>query len=302
MDGVDVDARQGSRRADRAALPRGRLRLRHQVQHPADAGRAWLPHHRAARASDGRRGARVGARRHLPGQRPWRPGAVRLRDPCVARADRARHPDLRHLPRPPDHGAGVGREDAQDEVRSSRRQPSGAGPRHEAGADHVAEPTASRSTRLRFPPTAGSRTCRCSTARCRASRGPTSRRSASRVIRKRARGRTMSAICSIASWRRWRRCVGDGVAPAADRDVVRAVAGIESRIHLLRGSRVMLSTDLAHALRSRDPRTDASGPTEPEPLPRRLHVRADAGRGGNPEIAVHDPKTTEPLLRQDHRM
>ena len=64
--------------------------------------------------------------RHLPLQRPRRPGAVRLRDRRHARIDRARHPDLRHLPRPPDHRPGRRREDAEDEVRPPRREPSGA--------------------------------------------------------------------------------------------------------------------------------------------------------------------------------
>ena len=40
-------------------------------------------------------------------QRPRRPGALRLRDRRRARTDRDRHPDLRHLPGPPDHGAGL---------------------------------------------------------------------------------------------------------------------------------------------------------------------------------------------------
>ena len=59
-------------------------------------------------------------------------------EPCdyaiaaTQRADRARHPDLRHLPRPPDHGARFRRQDDEDEVRPPRRQPSGAGPRFEA--------------------------------------------------------------------------------------------------------------------------------------------------------------------------
>jgi carbamoyl-phosphate synthase small subunit len=48
------------------------------------------------------------ARRRLPVQRPRRSGAVRLRDRGDPRTDRARHPDLRHLPRPPDAGARSG--------------------------------------------------------------------------------------------------------------------------------------------------------------------------------------------------
>ena len=67
-------------------------------------------------------------------------------EPCdyaiarVARTDRARHPDLRHLPGPPDHGAGLGRQDLQDEVRPPRRQPPGEGPRLRPRQHHQPEP------------------------------------------------------------------------------------------------------------------------------------------------------------------
>ena len=59
------------------------------------------------------------------------------------------HADLRHLPRPPAARARVRREDGQDEVRPSRRQPPGAGPRHRAGADHQPEPRLRRRSRRR---------------------------------------------------------------------------------------------------------------------------------------------------------
>ena len=49
-------------------------------------------------------------------------------------------PDLRHLPGPPDHGAGLGREDLQDEVRPPRRQPPGQGPRQRPRQHHQPEP------------------------------------------------------------------------------------------------------------------------------------------------------------------
>ena len=100
----------------------------------------------------------------------------------------ARHPDLRHLPGPPDHGARLRREDVQDEVRPPRREPPGEGPRHAAASRSPARTTASRSTRRRCRPTCAPRTCRCSTARCKASRAPTSPRSASRATRKRRPG------------------------------------------------------------------------------------------------------------------
>src|SRR5438270_5907002 len=52
-------------------------------------------------------------------------------------------------------------------------------------------------------------------AACRASPSPTSRRSASRVIRKRVQARTTSATCSTASSRRWKgaRCRLDDTRP-----------------------------------------------------------------------------------------
>ena len=49
-------------------------------------------------------------------------------------------PDLRHLPRPSAAGARVRRADAEDEVRPSRREPPGEGPRHRPGGDHQPEP------------------------------------------------------------------------------------------------------------------------------------------------------------------
>jgi hypothetical protein len=48
--------------------------------------------------------------------------------------------DLRHLPRSPVVGAGFRRKNAEDEVRSPRCQPSGAGNGHQAGDDHQPEP------------------------------------------------------------------------------------------------------------------------------------------------------------------
>ena len=61
------------------------------------------------------------------------------------------HADLRHLPGPPDHGAGLRREDLQDEVRPPRRQPSGQGPRHRPRVASPARTTASRSTPATLP-------------------------------------------------------------------------------------------------------------------------------------------------------
>jgi carbamoyl-phosphate synthase small subunit len=112
-----------------------------------------LPRDRGAGADARAEVLALQARRRLPVQRPGRPRALRLRDRRVARTDRHRHPDLRHLPGPPDHGAGLGREDLQDEVRPPRRQPSGEGPRHRPGQHHQPEP------RLRGRPHACRPTC-----------------------------------------------------------------------------------------------------------------------------------------------
>ena len=59
----------------------------------------------------------------VPVQRPRRPRALRLRHrshPQVPGPEAAR---VRHLPGPPDHGPGGGRQDRQDEDRPPRRQP-----------------------------------------------------------------------------------------------------------------------------------------------------------------------------------
>ena len=51
VDRIRMGAGRGLRQAGRAEIPRGRLRLRRQAQHPAHAGRARLQGHRAAGAS-----------------------------------------------------------------------------------------------------------------------------------------------------------------------------------------------------------------------------------------------------------
>ena len=66
MDGGHLGARRRLSRHGRAALPRGRVRLRHQAQHPAPARRAPLPDDRRPRADAGRDRARAGAGRRLP--------------------------------------------------------------------------------------------------------------------------------------------------------------------------------------------------------------------------------------------
>ena len=49
-------------------------------------------------------------------------------------------PHVRHLPRSPDHGAGVSREDVQTQVRPPRREPPGAEQAHRQGGDHFPKP------------------------------------------------------------------------------------------------------------------------------------------------------------------
>src|SRR5690606_5416007 len=124
----------------RAQVSRGRLRFRRQAQHPAHAGRAWLRRHRRPRADDRRRGAGDGAGRHLPVQRPRRPGALRLRHRGHPRVPGPEDPAVRHLPGPPAARPGRRREHAQDEVRPPRRQPPGDRPGSRPGDDHLAEP------------------------------------------------------------------------------------------------------------------------------------------------------------------
>ena len=55
------------------------------------------------------------------------------------RIDQSRRADLRNLSRASDHGSGVRRQNAEDEVRSSRRQSPGARCRHRAGFDYQPE-------------------------------------------------------------------------------------------------------------------------------------------------------------------
>src|SRR5262249_37717500 len=57
---------------------------------------------------------------------------------------------VRHLPRPPAHGARLGREDHEDEVRPSRREPPGEGPRHRARGHHQPEPRLRRRSFFHF--------------------------------------------------------------------------------------------------------------------------------------------------------
>ena len=99
---------RGLRRPGRAFDACCRGRLWRQAQHPAAAGGArrrgdgGAGHHHCG----GHPGHEAG--RRLPVQRPWRPGGDRRL--CGAgdpRPPEDRHPGVRHLPRPPDAGAGA---------------------------------------------------------------------------------------------------------------------------------------------------------------------------------------------------
>ncbi len=118
-----------------------------------------------------------------------------------AQADRDRHPDLRHLPGPPDHGAGLGRQDLQDEVRPPRRQPSGEGPGQRPRQHHQPEPR----LRGRREVAAGQPARHAHQPVRRHAAGPRphrqARRSASRATRRPRPARTTSATCSTASRR-----------------------------------------------------------------------------------------------------
>ena len=108
-------------------------------------------------------------------------------------------PTVRHLPRPPVAGAGHRREDREDEIRPSRRQPSGAGPRQRPGDDHQPEPRLRGGCGDAAGQPARDAHVAVRRQRCRASLAPTCRRSASRGTRRRARGRTTWITCSTAS-------------------------------------------------------------------------------------------------------
>src|SRR4051812_16566081 len=123
------------------AVPRRGVRLRHQAQHPAHAGRPRDARDGGARHHHRQGSAEDEARWRVPVERARRSGAVRLRDRGDWRAAR-RHfrARFRHLPWPPAHGPRIGREDAEDEIRPPRREPSGEGPRYRARGHHQPEP------------------------------------------------------------------------------------------------------------------------------------------------------------------
>ena len=140
------------------------------------------------------------ARRHLPDQRPRRPGALRLRDRGDARADRrAACPTfgicLGHQIMALASGAKTfkmkfGHHGANHPVKDlDNGRVSITSQNHGFAVDEKTLPANLR---------ADARVA-CSTARCRAWRAPTSRRSASRATRRPRPARTTSATCSTAS-------------------------------------------------------------------------------------------------------
>ena len=134
---------EGHRRASSArgrdSVPRRGLRLRDEAQHPAQPLGRRLRRDRGARDHVGRRGDGASSRRRLPLERAGRPRAVHVRD-RGGEGVRGPPAHLRHLPRPPDPGAGLRRQDLQAQVRPPRRQPPGEEPRDRPGRDHLAEP------------------------------------------------------------------------------------------------------------------------------------------------------------------
>ena len=124
----------------RRPLPGRGLRLRHQGGHAPPAGR---PRHRdrGAGRHAGRRRPGPRTRRHLPLQRPGRPGGPAGRHRRDPPPGRPRHgPRLRHLPRPPAAGHRPGRHHLQAALRPPRRQPPGPPHVDRPGRDHLAEP------------------------------------------------------------------------------------------------------------------------------------------------------------------
>ena len=117
-----------------------------------------------------RRRARAEARRRLPVQRSGRSGAVRLRDRGDPRVPRRRTCRCSASASATSCSGSRAARRPQDEVRPSRREPSGAGSRQRPRDDHQPEPRLRGRRVDAAARTSSRRTVRCSTARCRASR------------------------------------------------------------------------------------------------------------------------------------
>ena len=131
----------GSRRQIEPQASRRRGRLRGQAQHPALPGLRWVPRDRGAGDRDSGGHSAPSAGRRVPLERSGRPGGH-------SRVRRPRHPGragcwraaIRHLPRAPIAGAGVGGANLQARSRPSRREPAGEGSGDRTGGDHQPEP------------------------------------------------------------------------------------------------------------------------------------------------------------------
>jgi hypothetical protein len=193
-----VEARRGLRRADHAEVPRRRLRLRRQEEHPAHDRRARL------RASPWcrRKRPRPTCSSSSPTASSW-PTAPATRSLATTPSahvgtDRDRHPTfgicLGHQIMALASGAKTfkmkfGHHGANHPVKDlDNGRVSITSQNHGFAVDEKSLPANLRP-----------RTSACSTARCRAWRAPTSPRSASRATRKPRRARTTSATCSTAS-------------------------------------------------------------------------------------------------------
>ena len=182
------------------APARRRLRLWHQAQYPAPARRLRLPRDCRAGADARRRGSRS-----LRPMACFSPTARATRSRATTRSA-PRRSCSRPMCRCLASALGIrfsasraGARTREDEIRPSRRQSSGAGPRHRRACSSPARITASRSMRRRCRRTCARRTARCLTARCRVSPSRTARRSAFRDTRRRVPVRTICACSSSAS-------------------------------------------------------------------------------------------------------
>ena len=127
-------------RATRRRVPGGRLRLRHEAEHPAAAGRGG---HRGDRVA-GRRRRRPRSRR--AGTTACSCRTVRATPPATDVRDRRRPraardgAGVRDLPGAPAARARARRADVQDAVRAPGREPAREGPADRARRDHEPQP------------------------------------------------------------------------------------------------------------------------------------------------------------------
>ncbi len=133
----------------RCRVSRRRLRLRHQAQYLAPSGADRLARDGGAVRYQRRRRARASARWRFSLEWSRRSRAARRIKPPSPQTDR-QSSRLRHLPRPSDPRPGARRQDLQAEVRTSRRESSGAESRAPAKSKSLPRITASASTRIRL--------------------------------------------------------------------------------------------------------------------------------------------------------